>query len=157
MDFYAEKILTVAFDESGDIVIEQVGDKSKAVANHAKVQRDRLKVDALKWIASKLFPRRYGDKHEAAAEPSEALAVRWIITGVPRDDPAGESEKPADEPRQITYNPPQPPADLTPEAWGAIVRVSELIERIAGSDVVPEHVFGIIEGALRAHFVADVS
>jgi hypothetical protein len=35
-DFYAEQILTVAFDERGDIVIEQDGDRSKAVANHAK-------------------------------------------------------------------------------------------------------------------------
>jgi hypothetical protein len=34
----------------------------RTVANHAKVQRDRLKVDSLKWIASKLFPRQYGDK-----------------------------------------------------------------------------------------------
>ena len=52
MDFYAEQILTIAFDESGDIVIEQDGNRSKAVANHAKVQRDRLKVDSLKWITS---------------------------------------------------------------------------------------------------------
>jgi hypothetical protein len=48
----AEQILTIAFDESGDIVIEQDGNRSKAVANHAKVQRDRLKVDSLKWITS---------------------------------------------------------------------------------------------------------
>lgn len=67
MDFYAEQILVIAFDESGDIVIEQDGDKSKAVANHAKVQRDRLKVDSLKWIASRLFPKRYGDKMEMLA------------------------------------------------------------------------------------------
>ena len=60
MDFYAEQILVIAFDESGDIVVDQAPDgRSKTVANHAKVQRDRLKVDSLKWIASRLFPKRY--------------------------------------------------------------------------------------------------
>jgi hypothetical protein len=82
MDYYAEQILQIAFDESGDIILEQAGDKSKAVANHAKVQRDRLKVDSLKWIASRLFPRRYGDKMEVLAEnPDSAggnqLEVNW--------------------------------------------------------------------------------
>ncbi|WNV10177.1 hypothetical protein [Tardiphaga sp. 709] len=57
-DYYVEQILVIAFNESGDIVI----DGKKTVANHAKVQRDRLKVDSLKWIVSKLFPRQYGDK-----------------------------------------------------------------------------------------------
>ena len=47
MDFYAKQILTIAFAENGDIVIDQDGDKFRAVANYAKAQRDRLKVDSL--------------------------------------------------------------------------------------------------------------
>jgi hypothetical protein len=97
MDFFAEQILQIAFDESGDILIEQDGDKSKAVANHAKVQRDRLKIDSLKWTAARLFPKRYGDKMEllAASEPDAApgrLHVNWgpsvrvIVYPMLRDD-----------------------------------------------------------------------
>lgn len=68
-------------------------------------------------------------------------------------------ERPAEPPRQIAYNPTPPPADLSPEAWSAIARVSELIEQIAPGDEKPEHVFGIIEGALRRHYLgmADTS
>ncbi|WP_426525045.1 hypothetical protein [Bradyrhizobium sp. McL0615] len=167
MDFYAEQILAVAFDESGDITIEQDGDKTKAVANHAKVQRDRLKVDSLKWIASKLFPRQYGDKLAGDdSRPGGPLTIKWEdVTRIerviidPRDHGA-HSERPAEPARQqlrITHNPTPPPADLTPEAWSAITRVSELIEQIAPSDETPEHVFGLIEGFLRAHFVASLS
>jgi hypothetical protein len=79
MDFYAEQVLAISFDESGDIIIEQDGDKSKAVANHVKVQRDRLKVDSLKWTASRLFPKRYGDKMELLGMDGSSgeLVLRW--------------------------------------------------------------------------------
>jgi hypothetical protein len=165
MDYYVEQILAVAFDESGDIVIE--GDR--AVANHARVQRDRLKVDSLKWTASKLFPRQYGDKAGITAdEPPSNMVVSWKkddddpITRIERIiiDPkahGAHAEKPVSESRAITYAPAQPPADLTPEAWSAITRVSELIEQIAPGDETPEHVFGLIEGFLRSHFVAPLS
>ena len=97
MDFYAELILKIAFDESGDILIDQDGDKSKTVANHAKVQRDRLKVDSLKWTAARLFPKRYGDKMDLLApteteQGSQTLAVKWqspvrvVVYPMLRDD-----------------------------------------------------------------------
>jgi len=158
MDYFAELIREIAFDESGDIVLQQVGNKTTAVANHAKVQRDRLKVDSLKWIASKLFGRQYGDKPTPAVEDNpKQLTVRWevqrVITGVPRaEDDIAKPSEPARP--QLTFQPTPLPADLSPEAWAAIARVSELIEQIAPSDETPEHVFGLIEGFLRSHFVA---
>jgi len=242
MDFYAEQILSIAFDESGDVILDQGKDgKTSAVANHAKVQRDRLKVDTLKWIASRLFPKRYGDKMELlgqnvqegeAVNKIELVGVQagssfqWkdpvrvivhpmlredgtlIPQGTPEHDAAvekaaqearangaksvtlgydiregagasvadlmrevdgrtrtvdfawrGDTPRPADktqatEPPQLTYQPAQPPADLTPEAWARITRVSDLIEQIAPSDEMPEAVFGIIEAALRAHYLS---
>jgi hypothetical protein len=45
------------------------------------VQRDRLKVDSLKWIASRLFPKRYGDKMELLGQDggsSSTLAIKWL-------------------------------------------------------------------------------
>jgi len=34
------------------------------VVDHENIQRSRLRVDALKWVASKLAPRKYGDRVE---------------------------------------------------------------------------------------------
>lgn len=163
MDYYAEQILSIAFDESGDIILEQGKDgKTSAVANHAKVQRDRLKVDTLKWTAARLFPKRYGDKMELLAQDEQpgGLTITWqkierVIVdprkeGIHAERPA---EKPPAEPLAITYNPPAPPADLSPEAWSRITRVADLIEQIAPSDEMPEHVFGLIEGFLRRHYL----
>jgi hypothetical protein len=90
-------------------------------------------------------------------EPKE-MKIRWIVTGVPRADdpkPPGEPAEPKPEPRQLTSNPVPLPAALSPEAWAAIVRVSDLIKLIAPADEVPEHVFGVIEAALRKHYLAD--
>lgn len=164
MDFYAEQILTIAFDESGDVILDQGKDgKTSAVANHAKVQRDRLKVDSLKWTAARLFPKRYGDKMELLGQANEdkELRISWEgVTKIERTivDPRQEglhADQPAkpETPRQIAYQPAQPPADLTPEAWSRIARVSELIEQIAPSDEMPEAVFGVIEAALRKHYL----
>lgn len=77
MDYFAELIREIAFDEFGDIVLEQVGNKTTAVANHAKVQRDRLKVDSLKWIASKLFGRQYGDRPAEVPQTPGKISVSW--------------------------------------------------------------------------------
>ncbi|MGY8683379.1 hypothetical protein Q2941_37225 [Bradyrhizobium sp. UFLA05-153] len=58
MDFYCEEILKIAFDDSGDFFIDKdKRGRDVVVADHARVQRDRLKVDSLKWIMSKLAPR----------------------------------------------------------------------------------------------------
>jgi hypothetical protein len=192
MDYYADLIREIAFDESGDIVLEQEGQgdkaKTKAVANHAKVQRDRLKVDTLKWTMSKLFGRQYGDKANAAAldAPPSDMVIRWQrpeetageqITRIERViiDPRvsdlmasidsrtrsaypEDAEKPAQQPPAlITYNPTPPPADLTSEAWSAIARVSDLIEQIAPGEEKPEHIFGLIEGWLRSHYLGAAS
>jgi hypothetical protein len=70
MDFYSEEILKIAFDDSGDFFIERdKRGRDMMVANHARVQRDRLKVDSLKWIMSKLAPRRYGERPVDDAPP----------------------------------------------------------------------------------------
>lgn len=43
-EFHADEIISIADDTTGDVA------------------RDRLRVDARKWVASKLKPKKYGDK-----------------------------------------------------------------------------------------------
>jgi len=169
MDFYAEEVLKIAFDESGDILIDQDGDKSKAVANHVKVQRDRLKVDSLKWTMSKLAPRRYGTEPETDEDGAEggvaglmrkidgrtrSINVRWEKIERTIVDPAN---KPAAEPepvRMLTYEPAPIPANIPPESWRALLRVLDAIEAHAPPDEPepPSALLEAIEAAVQNYY-----
>ena len=146
---YAEQILVIAFDESGDIVVDQAPDgRSKTVANHAKVQRDRLKVDSLKWIASRLFPKRYGDKMELLGQDggsSSTLSIKWLDS----DKAPPVAPEP---PRQLTFQPPNLPGDPSTEDWAVMGEVLSLIKATipTNSDSPPGEVFGVLKRATRA-------
>jgi len=156
MDFYAEQILVIAFDESGDIVVDQAPDgRSKTVANHAKVQRDRLKVDSLKWIASRLFPKRYGDKMELLGQDggsSSTIKISWLESD--KAPPVTPAPQP---PKQLTYQKPELPADLSERDWSVLVSLLETVKRTipSNSDDPPETVFAIMRDALLAHYAKD--
>jgi hypothetical protein len=49
----------IADDTSGDFIINEHGER---VVDHENINRARLKIDARKWLMSKLHPRRYGDR-----------------------------------------------------------------------------------------------
>ena len=58
-DFYAEQIIDIADDSINDY---RVDEKRGLVLNQEHVQRSKLRIDARKWVASKLKPKKYGDK-----------------------------------------------------------------------------------------------
>jgi len=64
-DYLAEEILEIADDSSGDTDYTETG---KIVMNAEFVARSRLKVDARKWIAAKLKPKKYGDKVDVTTD-----------------------------------------------------------------------------------------
>lgn len=59
-DFMVEQVITIADDAQGDLIMGAEG----AYPNGVNVQRSRLKSDVRKWAASKLSPKKYGDKSE---------------------------------------------------------------------------------------------
>jgi hypothetical protein len=59
MDAMADEILAIADDAAGDIKVTSDG---KEVVNQEAINRSRLRVDARKWIMSKIAPKTYGDK-----------------------------------------------------------------------------------------------
>lgn len=62
-DLLADEILVIADDASQDTVLKERGDGSEyEVANTEWINRSRLRVDARKWLASKMAPKKYGDK-----------------------------------------------------------------------------------------------
>ena len=73
-DFLAEEILTIADDHTRDIQIIEIapGVKTESV-DHEVIQRSKLRVDSRKWLASKLRPKKYGDKMDVTSD-GEALS-----------------------------------------------------------------------------------
>ncbi len=61
----ADEIVDIADDDTNDFTADKDG---KLVADHEHIQRSRLRVDARKWIAAKLLPKRYGDKLQHTGE-----------------------------------------------------------------------------------------
>jgi hypothetical protein len=76
-DAMFEKIQDVAFDESRDVTGEL------GMPNSVAVQRDKLKVDSLKWMLSKMLPKKYGDRIET--EHTGTLGLQ-LVHSVPQPE-----------------------------------------------------------------------
>lgn len=77
-EFMADEIMNIADDGTNDW-LEQNGDETARTAykyNGEAVARSRLRVDARKWVASKLLPKKYGDKTEVALSGSVEVTTK---------------------------------------------------------------------------------
>lgn len=66
-----EKLYQIAKDECAEVLVEEmleIADNGGRAGTSEKVQRDRVRIDTRKWIASKLKPKKYSEK--VAAEVS---------------------------------------------------------------------------------------
>lgn len=80
-DALADEIVDIADDGSRDYAKDADG---REVVDHDHIARSRLRVDARKWIASKLKPKKYGDKLSTELTGADGGPVR-VIAG-PLDD-----------------------------------------------------------------------
>lgn len=72
-DFYAESIVEIA-DEC-EIEASYKGEEVVLDVSSSAIARNRLRVDARKWYASKLAPKKYGDKLELGGSKDSPLVV----------------------------------------------------------------------------------
>lgn len=152
MDWYAEDIVTIAWDTSHDTIHDAKGNPK---CNHEWVNRSRLKVDTLKFLMAKLHPKKYGDKLPEA-EGERDLKISWqqqgqldgpqriervIITGVPRNDERSHLEErireleaqlaeargeaPAGPPKLLTFDPGPLPSRMDGEI---VTRLVDMIK-----------------------------
>lgn len=79
-DFLADQIIEIADDSSNDTITISKDGKEIEIENKEWVNRSKLRVDARKWIASKLKPKKYGDKIdiEQKTELSGSIQVQQI-------------------------------------------------------------------------------
>lgn len=71
-DKFAEDIIQIADDGLNDSYTDEDG---KVVVNHDVIARSRLRVDARKWLAAKMAPKKYGEKLELAGDPANPIKL----------------------------------------------------------------------------------
>ena len=88
-DALVEDILEIADDGRNDWM-ERAGDDAGSgwLLNGEHVQRTKVRIDARKWIAAKLKPKKYGEKVEQTIQggdrPLQVEAIKMVIV-----DPKG--------------------------------------------------------------------
>ena len=91
-DLLADDIIEIADDSADDMrpADGDAGDAGVMVVDHEHIQRSRLRVDARKWAAAKLAPKKYGDR--VVTELAGTVGIREAPPQTPdqvRDDLAG--------------------------------------------------------------------
>lgn len=76
-DSVFEEILDIADNSNADLELVD----GKIVINGEAVQRSRLKIDARKWMLSKLNPKKYGDKLEVDGKFSGNIVLQVPAEG----------------------------------------------------------------------------
>jgi len=64
---WADELVDIADDDSRDVQTPQA------------IQRDRLRTDTRKWLASKLLPKKYGDKTTLEHQGKDGEAINITI------------------------------------------------------------------------------
>lgn len=82
----AEDILAIADEECTTVRADKHGTqddgdgKTEVVFDSTAVQRNRLRVDARKWLLSKMAPKKYGDKIQAEHTGANGGAIQVAST-----------------------------------------------------------------------------
>ena len=80
----AEEAMMVANDDSDD---HSIDDRGRRISHNEVVQRARVKIDTIRFMMSKMSPKRYGDKNVTEIQGSADRPVTLqVVTGVPRGD-----------------------------------------------------------------------
>lgn len=76
-EMLADEILQIADDGSNDTYTDEEG---REKTDHDVIARSRLRVDSRKWIASKLKPKKYGDKMDVTSDGEKIAPIIWQET-----------------------------------------------------------------------------
>jgi hypothetical protein len=80
-DTLADEIIDIADDGSNDWMERELeSGKTIEVVNAEHISRSKLRVDARKWVAAKLKPKKYGDKTLLGSDPENPLPPGFIVS-----------------------------------------------------------------------------
>jgi hypothetical protein len=77
----AEETLAICDATADDIIIDP--ETGREIVNHNAINRDRLRVDTRKWLMSKMFPKKYGDKMEVDAKTKQVIEYKNVSKQFP--------------------------------------------------------------------------
>ncbi len=92
-DFHADEIIDIADDSAKDTAYDA---KGNAYCDNEWVNRSKLRVDARKWVASKLKPRKYGERINAELSGPDGGPI--VVVDAGKDPYAGAAGKFLPEP-----------------------------------------------------------
>ena len=78
-DAVFDDILSIADDGRNDWMQRNYGEETRWVENGEAIRRSQLRIDARKWMAGKLKPKKYGDKLDV--EHAGKLEINVTIGG----------------------------------------------------------------------------
>ena len=79
-DALSDEMLDISDDAQNDWMEQNAKENAGWVANGEHIQRSRLRIETRKWLASKLKPKKYGEKLAVGgAEDMPALKVERIL------------------------------------------------------------------------------
>jgi len=71
-DIIFDEMIEIADDGRNDFMTKDIGDGIEVqVLNSEHIQRSRLRIDARKWILSKMNPKKFGDKTDITTNGKE--------------------------------------------------------------------------------------
>lgn len=76
-DFMAEEILSIADDGTNDSYTD---DEGRQRTDQDVIARSRLRVEARKWLASKMAPKKYGDKVQQELTGADGGPINHSLT-----------------------------------------------------------------------------
>jgi len=79
-DTIFDEILDIADDGTNDWMERRRDDGSvDGVVNNEAIQRSRLRIDARKWMAGKLRPKKYGERQLIGSDPDAPLPQGFTV------------------------------------------------------------------------------
>lgn len=88
----ADEIIDIADDDKNDVGFKETegkdGQSAKPVSLLDNVHRAKLRVDARKWVASKLLPKKYGEKvqTELSTKDDKPIPIFTLDIGQKKSD-----------------------------------------------------------------------
>ena len=88
-DIIFDDILAIADENTNDTSINENGIE---VVNNDVIQRSRLRIDARKWVLSKLNPKKFGDKTIHSGDSENPIQTTFSILNIdPLSDESNDS------------------------------------------------------------------
>ena len=88
-DIIFDDILAIADENTNDTSINENGIE---VVNNDVIQRSRLRIDARKWVLSKLNPKKFGDKTIHSGDAENPIQTTFSILNIdPLSDESNDS------------------------------------------------------------------